>query len=39
MANKIFMVLGYVIIALELIALVAFLFFSYQKASQLFFGW
>ena len=38
MANKIFMVLDYVVIGLELIALVAFLFFSYQRASQLFLG-
>jgi hypothetical protein len=38
MDDKIFMVLDYVIIGLELIALVAFLFFSYQRVSQLFLG-
>ncbi|MEQ3511977.1 hypothetical protein ABMY35_01210 [Pseudoalteromonas sp. BZB3] len=36
--NEIFAALGYVIIGLQSLAVVVFVLFSYQKASQLFFG-
>lgn len=37
-ANEIFSALDYAVVGLEILALAVFLFFSYQKASQLFFG-